>query len=84
MGTFEIRKYYGLLISIWQELVKDPQFHLDLVIVGMPGWQPDNVIDQLQKSDLFGKRIYWFKRLSDAGLAWLYTQCHVFFYPSLY
>lgn len=84
VGTFEIRKNYKLILSLWHELVKDPEFDLDLVLVGMPGWRVDNIISEMEASPLFNKRIFWLKGLSDAGLSWLYDNCHVFLFPSLY
>lgn len=84
VGTFEIRKNYALLIDLWEELLKDPGFDLDLVIVGMPGWCVDEVVERLERLPGFGTRVLWFKRLSDAGLSWLYEKCHVFLFPSLY
>jgi len=84
VGTFEVRKNYKLLLDAWTDLCVDNDFEMDLVIVGMPGWRNDNVIKQLKRSELYNKRIYWYERLSDEGLAWLYDACQVFVYPSLY
>ena len=84
VGTFEIRKNYPLLIDLWEDLLRDPGFDLDLVIVGMPGWRADDVIARLEALPGFGSRIFWFKRLSDSGLSWLYEQCLVLLFPSLY
>lgn len=84
VGTFEIRKNYGFLISVWEDLLKDPDFDLSLVIVGMPGWKVDELIEHLQASPYLGTRIIWFQNLSDAGLSWLYKNCQVFLFPSLY
>lgn len=84
VGTFEIRKNYGLLLSLWDELLKDPAFDLDLVIVGMPGWNADELIAKLETSPYLGTRILWFRNMSDAGLSWLYENCQVFLFPSFY
>ena len=84
VGTFEVRKNYGFLLTLWEELVKDPSFDLNLVIAGMPGWGTDALMERMQSSPLFGKRIFWFKGLSDRGISWLYENCHVFVFPSLY
>jgi glycosyltransferase involved in cell wall biosynthesis len=84
VGTFEIRKNYGLLVDLWEELLQDPAFELDLVIVGMPGWLVDDIMKRLKALPGFGTRIHWFNRLSDSGLSWLYENCHVFLFPSLY
>ncbi len=84
VGTFEIRKNHRLVIELWHELVKEPGFDLDLVIVGMKGWHVDDVIAALEASPLFNQRIFWLRGLSDAGLSWLYEHCHVSVFPSLY
>jgi len=84
VGTFEIRKNYSLLIDLWDELLADPSFDLDLVIVGRPGWCADDVIARLEGLRDFGSRVLWFKRMSDAGLSWLYEHCHITVFPSLY
>jgi glycosyltransferase involved in cell wall biosynthesis len=84
VGTFEVRKNYKLLLNIWPELVKNPLFDLDLVIVGMPGWNVEEVVSSMESSPLYEERIFWFRSLSDAGLSWLYENCHVFLFPSLY
>jgi glycosyltransferase involved in cell wall biosynthesis len=84
VGTLEIRKNYRLLVDLWADLLADPAFDLDLVIVGMPGWEADDAIRRLRALPGFGTRVLWFQRLSDAGLSWLYTHCHVLVFPSLY
>ncbi|WP_156936655.1 glycosyltransferase family 1 protein [Chelativorans sp. J32] len=84
VGTFEVRKNYAFLLSLWEDLLEDPEFDLDLVIAGMPGWGVDDILAKLEASPHFGKRIFWFKRLSDGGISWLYEKCQVFVFPSLY
>ncbi len=84
VGTFEARKNYALVIDLWHELVKDPDFDLDLVIVGMEGWKVGEVIDRLKASPLYGTRIFWLQKVTDGGLSWLYEMCHFLVFPSLY
>ena len=84
IGTFKIRKNYGFLLSLWEKLASDESFDLDLVIGGMPGWGTEDLMKRFEGSPLFGKRIFWFKGLSDEGVSWLYENCHVFVFPSLY
>ena len=73
-----------MLIDLWHELVTDPAFDLNLVIVGAPGWRVKDVIARLEASPLYGKRIFWLRNISDAGLSWLYENCQALLYPSLY
>ena len=85
VGTFgKIRKNHVLLLDLWEELLANPDFDLDLVIVGMAGWRVDDVIQRLRAMPGFGTRIHWFERMSDVGVSWLYEHCHVFLFPSLY
>jgi glycosyltransferase involved in cell wall biosynthesis len=50
----------------------------------MRGWEADDVIDRLESSPLYAKRIFWLQDLSDGAVSWLYTRCHMALYPSLY
>lgn len=84
VGTFEVRKNYKLLLDAWTDLCANEEFQMDLVIVGRPGWGNDDVIRRLKRSRLYNKRIHWYEVLSDSGLSWLYDECQVFVYPSLY
>jgi glycosyltransferase involved in cell wall biosynthesis len=84
VGTLEIRKNYSLLVDLWAELLAEPAFDLDLVIVGMAGWEADDTVRRLRALPGFGTRVVWLQRLSDAGLSWLYEQCHVVVFPSWY
>jgi glycosyltransferase involved in cell wall biosynthesis len=84
VGTFEVRKNYVLLLDLWQDLLAEADFDLDLVIVGQPGWGAEAVIARMRRMEGFGSRILWFPQLSDGPLAWLYARCHVVLFPSLY
>ena len=84
VGTFEIRKNYGLLLDIWEALAKDPNFDLDLVVVGAHGWRAEAVIKRFEASPLLGKRVHWLRGLGDPALSWLYEHAHVSLFPSLY
>ncbi len=84
VGTFEVRKNYGLLLDLWHDLTTRADFDLDLVIVGMRGWMADDVIERLGTSPLRNRRVFWLRGVGDAALSWLYERCHVVVYPSLY
>jgi len=83
VGTVEGRKNYGLLVRIWERLAADPQFPLDLVIVGRLGFEADDSAAEIEGSPLFGSRIVWLERCPDQVLRQLYEQCHVVLCPSL-
>jgi glycosyltransferase involved in cell wall biosynthesis len=84
VGTFEVRKNYGLLLDVWARLMPNPDFDLDLVIVGMRGWQADDVMARVEASPDDERRIFWFRDLGDGAVSWLYAHCHVVLFPSLY
>ncbi len=84
VGTFEVRKNYGLLLDVWDRLVEDPTFDLDLVVVGMSGWLMADLLARLTASPLNGTRVFWLRDAGDALLSWLFERCHVSLYPSLY
>ena len=84
VGTFEVRKNYGLLLDLWTRLTADPSFDLDLVIVGMRGWMADELIGRFEASPLWNRRVFWLRGVCDAALSWLYERCHLVVYPSLY
>ena len=90
VGTFEVRKNYGLLLDVWQRLIDDPQFDLDLVIVGMRGWEADDIIERLEASPLYEQRIFWLRDLGDGAgqkrhpiwMRWHVQPCFRFQYPT--
>jgi glycosyltransferase involved in cell wall biosynthesis len=84
VGTFEVRKNYGLLLDVWERLARDPGFDLDLVLVGMRGWLIDELLARFEASPLHETRIFWLSDAGDALLSWLFEGCHVALYPSLY
>jgi len=84
VGTFEVRKNYGLLLDVWEHLSRDPEFDLFLIIVGMRGWKADDVIRRLEASALYERQVFWLSDLDDGAVSWLNEHCHVALYPSLY
>ncbi len=84
VGTFEVRKNYGLLMDVWDRMMSDQEFDLILVIVGMRGWEADDVIARMEASPLYGQHIFWLRNLGDGAVSWLYEHCHLALYPSLY
>ncbi len=84
VGTVEMRKNHALLLDLWEDLSAEPDFDLDLVIVGRPGWGAKATIARLYQSQFPGSRVLWFPHLADGALAWLYERCHMVLYPSFY
>ncbi|MDR3467171.1 MAG: glycosyltransferase [Xanthobacteraceae bacterium] len=83
VGTVEARKNYALLLKVWQTLSDEPDFDLDLVIVGRPGIGATASIAELRTSPLIGKRIFWLEDCPDTVLHGLYRRCRLVLCPSL-
>jgi len=82
VGTVEPLKNYRLLLRLWERLVADPAFSLDLVIVGRAGLDAEESVAEIERSPLLGSRILWLKNVTDATLCRLYETCHVVLCPS--
>jgi glycosyltransferase involved in cell wall biosynthesis len=82
VGTVEPRKNYGLLLRVWERLVADPKFTLDLVIVGRQGFDAADSISEVEGCPLFGSRIVWLESCPDDALLRLYEACHFVLCPS--
>ena len=82
VGTVEPRKNYGILVRVWERLVADPNFRLDLVIVGRAGFEAGTSVAEIERSSLFGERIFWVEQCPDELLLRLYQSCHVVLCPS--
>jgi glycosyltransferase involved in cell wall biosynthesis len=81
VGRVEARKNYRLLIEAWTQLTKQPEFLVDLVIVGSCGEQSAAL--EIEASPLFGKRVFWLTSCPDSVLALLYQRCDMVLCPSL-
>lgn len=84
VGTVEPRKNFGMLVRLWERIVaRRPDFPLDLVIVGREGHGVPESAAEIEKSPLFGTRIFWLDRCPDAALRRLYERCDLALCPSL-
>ncbi len=59
----------GLLVRAWEVLVEQPDFILDLVIVGSAADCDEAQIIEIEASTLFGNRILWFDECRDNVLS---------------
>jgi glycosyltransferase involved in cell wall biosynthesis len=83
VGTIEPRKNHLLLLQVWRRLVSDlgaaaPK----LVIVGRRGWENENIIDLLERSNELRDFIYEYPRLPDNALANLMAGARAILFPS--
>ena len=70
LGTIEPRKNHLLLLHIWRRLAQaDPQGAPRLVIVGRRGWENENVIDLLERSQQLRGLVTEYNALGDADLS---------------
>jgi len=80
VGTLEPRKNVPFLVEVFEKMTR---FDGDLVIVGMPGWKYQPIIDRMKSSAQAG-RIKYLRYVSDEQLRALYSGAELFMFPSLY
>jgi glycosyltransferase involved in cell wall biosynthesis len=81
VGTIEPRKNHVLALDAFEQLWKEGS-DLSLVIAGKPGWMVDKIIERLRQHELGNKRLFFFKRVSDAEVAHLYRNAAALLFPS--
>jgi glycosyltransferase involved in cell wall biosynthesis len=82
VGALEPRTNHLLLVRIWEALVADPAFDLDLVIVGRAGHGHQETERALEDSVLLGTRIKWIEPCPDGVLSSLFDATEVVLSPS--
>ncbi len=70
VGTIEPRKNISLLLDAFSNTLFDKD--VSLVIVGKKGWNVDNLIECINSSEEYGRRLFHFVGMNDATLSWLY------------
>jgi glycosyltransferase involved in cell wall biosynthesis len=87
VGTIEARKNHLLAFNVWQRLVEKhgPGAIPTLIVVGKKGWNADDFLETLQKSNnLNGKIELRTDSVTDEELAQLYRDAQFTIYPSDY
>lgn len=81
VGTIEPRKDQSLLLDAFEKL---SQKHLDinLIFIGRPGWNNDQLIERIKKHPLLNKRIFWPENISDEELVQFYEHAYINVYLS--
>ena len=72
VGSLEPRKGHRVILEAFEELWNQG-WDIELKIVAGHGWKSSHLIEKLMQHPELGKRLYWYKRLDDHGLAKLYT-----------
>jgi len=73
VGTLEPRKGYAQTVSAFEKLWADGH-DANLVIVGKQGWNVDDLVEAIKRSNEYGKRLVWLPSVSDDALETLYAE----------
>jgi len=74
LGTIEPRKNHLLLLNIWREMVRTAGAAATplLVIIGRRGWENENVLDMIERSELIRDHVVELSQIPDAEVEqWL-------------
>lgn len=83
IGTIEARKNHLLLLNVWRALFQNLKEHCPkLVIVGKRGWECEQVVDILDRSDTLKQVVLEFNNCSDEDLNYLMHHCQALLFPS--
>ncbi|QIL81648.1 FkbM family methyltransferase [Diaphorobacter sp. HDW4A] len=72
VGTLEPRKGHAQILRVFERLWKTG-VSANLVIVGKIGWNVDDLVSDLKKSQFIHKTLFWFDDLDDVALTELYS-----------
>ncbi len=84
VGTIEPRKNFETLIKSYLDAQKEFSYLPSLIIAGKPGWKMTPLLQKLCNNELKSNNIFFFSSPKLEELYWLYKNCSVFFYPSVY
>lgn len=82
VGTIEPRKSYHTALEAFDMLWREGH-DVKLVIVGRPGWNVHDVIDDITSHPHFGAKLIWESALSDEELRQRYAECSALVSTSL-
>jgi len=84
VGTLEPRKNFETIIRAYIEAKKENTYLPPLIIAGKPGWKMNETLQQLSKNQLRSENIFFIEAPSVEELFWLYENCLLFLFPSIY
>jgi glycosyltransferase involved in cell wall biosynthesis len=82
VGTLEPKKGYPEALAAFEALWA-AGYRRPLAIIGRRGWMFDEIVESLEASPWWGKRLFWFGRADDAELATFYRRSHALLFASL-
>jgi len=82
VGTIEPRKNHAFVIDIYEQTLQSEGF--TLVIAGRPGWNVDDLMRRIQKTDRTDDRFLYFSHANDATIDYLYEHAFFTIFPSQY
>lgn len=83
LGTIEPRKNHWLLLHIWRKLVERFGDNAPkLVIIGQRGWECENVVDLLERSEVIRNFVIELPACSDADLSTYLYHSQALLFPS--
>jgi glycosyltransferase involved in cell wall biosynthesis len=71
VGTVEPRKGHAQALDAFEQLWREGH-RCQLVIVGKPGWNVENLVSRLTDHEEQGKRLFWLQGISDEYLTSIY------------
>jgi glycosyltransferase involved in cell wall biosynthesis len=83
LGTIEPRKNHWMLLHVWRRLAQEMGGDTPhLVIVGQRGWECENVVDLLERSEPLRGFVHELPACSDAELAQYLAHARALLFPS--
>ncbi len=84
VGTLEPRKNFETIIRAYIEAKKENTYLPPLIIAGKPGWKMNETLQHLSKNQFRSENIFFIEAPSVEELFWLYENCLLFLFPSIY
>ena len=83
LSTIEPRKNHLMLLQLWRRLREQSGKNVPrLVVIGQRGWECENVVDHLERSELLRGYVFEFSRCGDVELATYLHHAQALLFPS--
>jgi hypothetical protein len=84
VGTVEVRKNHALLYAAYREAHLRKISLPKLVIVGGKGWYTSDILYEFANDPVTKDLVRVMHKIDDSQLGWLYENCRLTIYPSVY